>query len=67
MVKYVTKSGDTFDKVAYEQLGDCKYTGDLLEVNRDKLQTYEFPAGVELNLPEISEVESTKLPNWWGA
>lgn len=65
MVKYYTKSGETFDLIAFRELGDCKYTAELMDANRDKLNYAIFPADVELNLPEI-KVEPTKLklPAW---
>ena len=53
MVIYKTKSGDTFDKIAYEKLGDSKYLPQLLKNNPDKLETFIFPAGIEIILPEI--------------
>ena len=66
MVTYETKSGDTFDIIAYEKFGNCKYAADLMNVNRDKLQYFIFPAGIELNLPEISTDETNfKLPAWY--
>ena len=59
MVIYKTKSGDTFDKIAYEKLGDSKYLPQLLKNNPDKLETFIFPAGIEIILPEI-ETEASK-------
>ena len=31
---YTTKSGDTWDLIAYEQMGDCRYMGLLMDANR---------------------------------
>jgi phage tail protein X len=65
MKTYTTKSGDTWDLIAFQKLGNCKYTAQLMDVNRDKLSYTVFPAGVALNLPEIEqETTKLKLPAW---
>lgn len=65
MVTYTTKSGDTFDSIAFNRYKNCKYTADLMAANRDKLQYFIFPAGVTLNIPEIStDIFQIKLPAW---
>ena len=63
-----TKSGDTFDLIAFEYLGNCKYTADLMAANPDKLEYFIFPAEVELTLPEIKTTTTTNfqlLPSWY--
>jgi len=62
---YTTKSGDVWDLIAYEQLGDCRYVNLLMEANPQYLSTGIFSAGVVLTLPEISEGNRVKsLPPW---
>lgn len=61
---YTTKSGDTWDIIAYETLGDCRYTEDLINANREYLTTYIFSAGVKLKIPEIEKKRTKELPPW---
>ena len=61
---YTTKSGDSFDLIAYKVLGSCDYTEKILNVNRDKLGTFIFKAGEKLNIPDISQDKISKLPPW---
>jgi len=66
MVIYKTKSGELWDEVAFHQLRDCKYVSNLMDANKDKLEYFVFPAGVELILPEIeSETATADLPAWF--
>lgn len=64
MKRYVTKAGDMFDLIAYQQLGSCRHVERLIDVNREHLQTLIFKAGVELNLPEVETVKQATLPPW---
>lgn len=64
MATYTTKSGDTWDGIAYRQLGTEALTDTLMNVNAQYLSYYTFPAGVVLTLPEIEEEVSTLLPPW---
>lgn len=63
---YETKSGDTFDLIAYQQLGDVIYTKDLMEVNPAYISTVIFSSGIVLNLPTITPASTTavNLPPW---
>jgi phage tail protein X len=62
---YTTKSGDIWDLIAYEQLGDCKYVSLLMEANPQHLDAGVFSAGVVLTLPEITDENKVKnLPPW---
>ena len=62
---YVTKSGDTWDWISYRELGSEKYSAELMDANRDKLEYLIFPAGVELVIPDIEEKKkATTLPPW---
>lgn len=62
---YTTKAGDAWDLIAYQQLGDEKYVPNLIDANRQHVETFIFHAGVELTLPDITEEQKvTKLPTW---
>ena len=61
-----TKSGDTFDIIAFRELGSSKYLKELLKANPQHLETFIFPANIELILPEIElEKAKTNLPSWF--
>lgn len=64
MSTYRTTQGDTWDMIAYKQLGSTGYTDQLIGANLDHVGTYIFPAGVTLRLPEIAEKTDTNLPPW---
>ena len=66
MTKYTTCAGDTWDLIAYRLLGSCKYTELLINANRQFVDVFIFPAGVELNIPDITQEESAKVnvPPW---
>nr|WP_304101098.1 tail protein X [Mitsuokella multacida] len=65
MSKYTTKSGDTWDLIAYEQMGSCSYVAKLMVANRAYVNTAIFSAGVVLTVPEIPAGETiSTLPPW---
>lgn len=61
---YTTKSGDSFDLIAYEQLGSEKFTPQLQDANPNHLTTFIFSAGVELELPTITTQSTTRKLPW---
>jgi phage tail protein X len=61
---YTTISGDTWDIVAYRAYGNEMYTDTLIKANIEHKDTYIFPAGVVLTLPEIDLSVSESLPPW---
>lgn len=64
---YTTISGDTWDKIAYNELGSEYYATELMNENRDKLEYLIFPAGVELKLPEVNGTDGdldAAYPEW---
>jgi phage tail protein X len=63
MRTYRTKSGDTWDKIAYEQLGSEYLLPFLLQENQQYRQYVQFPAGIELNIPDI-ELTIEEKPDW---
>lgn len=66
MKTYVTKQDDKWDGIAHTQLGDVAYTDKLMLKNQKYLGYYVFPAGIVLELPDITvTVSSTDaLPPW---
>ena len=61
---YTTISGDTWDIVAYKAYGNEMYMDKLIKANIEHKDTYIFPAGVTLTLPEIDLEVSETLPPW---
>lgn len=65
MAEYITKSGDTWDIIAYEQLGSCSYVEQLINANRACIGTAIFSAGTKLTLPAINNGgQTSSLPPW---
>ena len=61
---YTPISGDTWDIVAYKTYGNEMYMDMLIKANIKHKDTYIFPAGVKLTLPEIDLEVSETLPPW---
>lgn len=64
MTTYTTKSGDTFDSIAFKLLGHGRYTKELMEANPGHLDTVIFSAGTVLNVPDIEPDTVTNQPPW---
>jgi len=64
MNTYKTVQGDTWDMIAYRQLGSTDYTDRLISANPEHLGIFLFPAGVTLRLPEIPKKVGGNLPPW---
>ena len=64
MRTYTTKQGDTWDSVTYTQMGNCAHTDKLMWKNRAYLDSYIFPAGIVLTIPETEPAVSSSLPPW---
>ena len=66
MRKYKTVQGDMWDAIAYRELGSTSYTDALMNVNQNNLTYFTFPAGIELNLPDIEtdSLISDSTPPW---
>ncbi len=64
MNSYKTSQGDTWDMIAYAELGSTDYTDRLIAANPEYMGTLIFPAGVTLRLPEVVEEVSDTLPPW---
>ena len=62
---YTTRQGEMWDEISYNQLGSCRFTEALINANRKYVETFIFPANVELILPDVEEeIKVPKLPPW---
>lgn len=61
---YTTVQGDMWDSIAYTQLGNEAYTDKLINLNRQYLDFYTFPAGIVLTLPDPVDPVGSALPPW---
>ena len=61
---YTTRAGQQWDEIALEVYGDEVHADVLMQANPRALETYQFPAGVMLNTPELAEEQATELPPW---
>lgn len=64
---YTTKQGDTFESIAWFQMGDSNRMTDIIRENREYMETAIFEAGVVLTLPDmesgaVSGTDSTTPP-----
>lgn len=64
MKQYSTVSGDTWDKIAFTELGDENLAGVIIEANIEHVETVLFKADVQLFIPEVPETLSENLPPW---
>lgn len=60
---YKTIQGQTWDQVAKEVYGVEIYAGILMAANPKQLDIFVFPAGIELNTPEVV-AKNVNLPPW---
>ncbi|MCD8294684.1 MAG: tail protein X [Clostridia bacterium] len=61
---YKTVSGDTWDIIAKNQLGDEKYAQQLMEANWPLLDYMIFPANIDVTIPDIDETDAAEMPIW---
>jgi len=61
---YKTVSGDTWDLIAYQQMGSEKYMKELMDANWDLIDILRFDAGTELTIPDIDIASDSALPFW---
>ena len=64
MRTYTTRQGDTWDLIAYQQMGSCEHTKLLMWSNRLYLRYYIFPAGIVITIPDSPIPENTTAPPW---
>lgn len=63
-MEYQTKAGDTWDSIAYEQLGSEKYMGLLMEANPELIAYVVFDSGVSIQIPEIPKEDVADSVLW---
>ena len=61
---YTTRAGQQWDEIALDVYGDEERADILMQANPRELATYQFPAGVVLDTPELEEEQATELPPW---
>lgn len=67
MREYRTLQGDTWDVIAFREYPDRggeKLTSILIEANEKYSDIVIFPAGIILNIPEVSKQSVNILPPW---
>lgn len=61
---YRTIAGDMWDSIAYKTLGDCKLMHLIIKANMEHSETFIFPAGIEIKIPEVEIEKKFTLPPW---
>ena len=62
---YTTTQGDTWDLIAYAEMGDEHYLDQLILANRAHAYYVHLPAGLTLTIPDAEEPDtSPSLPPW---
>ncbi len=64
-MKYITKQGDMWDSIAFNELGSESLASEILKLNPQIQEIVFFGAGIEIELPEIdknSQLSETKPP-----
>ena len=64
---YTTILGDTWDLIAYQQMGSEKYMKELMDANWMLTDILQFDAGTELTIPDIVQASDSTLPFWHSA
>ncbi len=64
MNKYRTIAGDRWDIVALKTTGSESNLDKIMKANLEHREIVVFPAGVELDIPEIETKASNNLPLW---
>lgn len=62
---YTTRSGDTWDGIAFRALGSELYMDLMIDANPAHNYVARFEAGVTLNVPELpAQALPSSLPPW---
>lgn len=68
MKTVIVQTGDRWDTLAYELLGDSAYAVDLMEANASLVGIdIDIPSGVEIRLPDevnTININTNILPPW---
>ena len=62
MKKYTTVQGDKWDSIAFNQMGTTDHTDKLMNANTQDRDIFIVPAGIVLDIPEVSERNYDDLP-----
>ena len=63
MNTYTTVQGQTWDQIAYEVFKNEYMCDKIMDLNRDKLNIFVFPAGVEILLPDKEDTLKQTVPS----
>lgn len=61
---YITKQGDTFDSIAYSELGNEYLFIDLLEANVQYRDVIIFDSVIEIVIPDVEVDDFDNVPEW---
>lgn len=64
MKKYITVQGDKWDSIAFNQMGTTEHTDKLMNANTRYIDIFVFPAGVEIEIPDVNERNYDDMPPW---
>lgn len=66
MTTYHTSAGEMWDAIAYKVYGSTAHTGKLLKANSQYADMYFLPAGLDLQVPDLTttDVDKTFVPPW---
>ena len=68
MRNYITKLGDMWDEIAYNELGSESFIVELMAANLDYANIVIFDSGTELVIPDVETPQQTgidsSLPPW---
>lgn len=62
---YRTRSGDTWDGIAYREMGSGLFMDKLIAANPAQSDMFVFPAGVILQVPDVTVTTSETNPPWF--
>lgn len=63
MDDYITVAGDSFDGIAYKELGNELLSSEIIKLNPEYCNVLIFSEGVRLKMPEAT-VRATDTPPW---
>lgn len=55
---YTTRLGQMWDEISHEVYGSSAYTDRLMQANTQFADVFIFPAGVVLNVPDLSDTDT---------
>lgn len=61
---YECMQGETWDAIAWRELGDVRHTPALMDANRDKLGVQIFSGGEELTMPTVESGRVISKAPW---